>query len=97
MRSRAVNTTKEQDEVRAKILRKRNPVSKSNNKKIAKTIDEIIGVPVDPIEKKLWYMGNCIFWIRKYNNGETDLVRCMTSIECLKKLCDELKTVILKS
>lgn len=88
--------TKEQQEYRDSILNKRVLNFKYNKKPKPKEVIEV-SKPRGSIEYKLYYMNNCIFWINEYREGRCDLVKVMTAIESLKKLCDEIKQIILKT
>ena len=82
MKSRAVNTTKEQDEYRASILKRRVRVKKERVKKVKAAYVW----PTDLMtqeEKNGYYIGNCIFWINEYKEGRTDLQRVKTAAKHL--------------
>lgn len=67
MRSRAVNTTKEQDEYRAAILNRKYVKKERKPKERKKYL-----WPTDTMnqtEKNGYYIGNCVFWINEYMAG----------------------------
>lgn len=81
MKSRAVNTTKEQDEYRYAILRRKPPVKKERQKK------QFVAPPSTTREQ---YMKNCIYWINEYLENGGDIHRALKASISLKQHCEQI-------
>lgn len=82
MKSRAVNTTKEQDEYRESILKKcglgkRRNILKKQNKMVWSTDN------MNEEEKNGYYIVNCVYWINEYMKGATDLQKAKSAAKNL--------------
>lgn len=93
MKSRAINTTKDQDEFRVSILKK-SVVGNYYKKKYKEPISILVEPKREPIPDKLYYMDNCIFLIQEYSAGRCTKERCLKAIASLSNLCHELNALI---
>lgn len=92
MKSRAVNTTKEQDAFRAAILKGKAP----SVKKKSPVVSAILNQPKRPtVVDELYYLDNCLFWIQEYAAGRTSKERVLKSIDSMIMLSNKLKQIII--
>lgn len=77
MKSRAINTTKEQDAFRAAIL----------GKKARQVKLKPIASPYQP-SPRIVYMQNCLLWVKEYEAGRADKERVKRSLNMLKEHCN---------
>jgi len=76
MKSRAINTTKAQDDYRASIIGKKK-IIKKQYPRVWKHKNQH-RCPMDktenmtPQEKSIYYLNNCVFWLNEYLAGNID-------------------------
>lgn len=77
-KSRAINTTKEQDDFRASIL-----LGKPRKEYVKREFIK----PTEEVTPREVFMSNCLWWINEYREGRCDRERAIKAAEILQQHC----------